>query len=215
MAERASSTQAERRSATRSALLNAAVESLLARGLAGTSTRAVADAAGVSQGALQYHFATKAELIDAALSEELTGTLARTLTAPVPGGWNELDGALWLLDQLWAFHQMPIFAPVLELLAIAHRDAEVARQTGRTLDLLLDQATRTARGCLPRHADHPGFPARLSAVMSTVRGAAAISAIPSDHVCTIDWPHLRHILAETLTSSPEPSRSSPQEESHG
>src|SRR5271154_2528623 len=56
-------TQAERRAATRTALLDAAIDCLAEEGYAKTTTRRIAQRAGVTPGALQHHFATRAELL--------------------------------------------------------------------------------------------------------------------------------------------------------
>ena len=64
-------TQAERRAATRRTLLDAAIELLMESGLSSCSVAAVADRAGMTTGALMYHFKTKAELIRAVISERI------------------------------------------------------------------------------------------------------------------------------------------------
>src|SRR5207302_5430172 len=56
-------TQAARREATRSALLNAAAECLAEEGYARTTVRRIAERAGVTVGALQHHFSTRAALL--------------------------------------------------------------------------------------------------------------------------------------------------------
>src|SRR5258708_34641176 len=61
--ERPRRTQAERREATRTALLDAAIDCLVEDGYANTTTRAIAKRAGVTPGALQHHFSSKAELL--------------------------------------------------------------------------------------------------------------------------------------------------------
>ena len=61
-------TQQARREATRNALLEATIQCLVQQGYAGTTTRAVAERAGVSAGALQHHFASKQELVSEAIS---------------------------------------------------------------------------------------------------------------------------------------------------
>ncbi len=53
--------------ATRSALLDAAEELLVTKGVAGITTRKVADRAGVNQALVHYHFGTIEELLLAAL----------------------------------------------------------------------------------------------------------------------------------------------------
>ena len=70
--------QSDRTAATRASVLDATVELLIERGYAGTSTRLAAERAGVSLGALQHHFRTKAELSVEAMryvTERLAGEL--------------------------------------------------------------------------------------------------------------------------------------------
>ncbi len=63
--------------ATRSAILDAARQRLLADGYARLSTRGVADAAGVPLSQLHYHFGSKQQLILDVLEEENSRRLAR------------------------------------------------------------------------------------------------------------------------------------------
>lgn len=67
-------TQAERRSATRRALLDATITALVELGYSGTTTTEVTRRAGVSQGALFKHFPTKSALV-AAAAEQLFADL--------------------------------------------------------------------------------------------------------------------------------------------
>ena len=67
-------TQAERRSSTRARLLSATIESLVEAGYTRTTTTEVTRRAGVSQGALFKHFATKSALV-AAAAEQLFADL--------------------------------------------------------------------------------------------------------------------------------------------
>jgi AcrR family transcriptional regulator len=60
-------TQAERRAATRTALLEATIECLIDYGYADLTTARVADLAGVSRGAQVHYFANKAALVAAAV----------------------------------------------------------------------------------------------------------------------------------------------------
>ena len=87
-------TQAERRAATRKALLDATIDVLVDRGYAGLTTTLVCERAGVTRGAQAHYFATKADLVvqalshltDALVAELKTGRLRAALdvTAPEP-----------------------------------------------------------------------------------------------------------------------------------
>ena len=81
-----SPSQAERRSATRTALLAAGRELFAARGFAAVPAEEVVRTAGVTRGAMYHHFGDKAELFAAVfeqLEKEITDDLA-TAMADVP-----------------------------------------------------------------------------------------------------------------------------------
>jgi AcrR family transcriptional regulator len=77
----------EKGKATRDALIGAARELFGERGYDGTSIGAVLDAAGVARGALYHHFATKEELFDAVLDQEV----ARVSTVAANAARKEND----------------------------------------------------------------------------------------------------------------------------
>ncbi len=117
-------TQAERREATKTALLDATIECLVEYGYAGTTTSRVVERAGVSRGAQVHHFHTKAELVSEALrhlSERRLGEL-REQTHRLSETGEELGAAL---DLLWQNHSGPLFAASLELWVAARTDAEL------------------------------------------------------------------------------------------
>ena len=60
-------TQQERRDETRGKLLDATIECLLASGYQATTTRRVAELAGVSAGAMTHHFPQRVDLVGAAV----------------------------------------------------------------------------------------------------------------------------------------------------
>ena len=60
-------TQEERSTATRDALIRAAIDLIAERGYAATTTNLVADRAGLSRGALQHHFKSRDEMIAAVM----------------------------------------------------------------------------------------------------------------------------------------------------
>jgi AcrR family transcriptional regulator len=112
--------------ATRQALLDAAVESLVERGYAATTTIETARRAGVSRGAQQHHFPTKALLMTAAVEHLLECRLAefRVAYASVDAGAEWLDAAI---DLAWSMFQSPTFAAWIELWVAARTDPELSR----------------------------------------------------------------------------------------
>lgn len=194
-------TQEERRAATRSALLDATLASLLAHGVAGTSTRGVATMAGVSQGALQHHFPSKSELVGAALTTALVDSL-EDLLAPAFAGGQERDRAAELLDRLWRFHHLPVFRAVVELLSLAQRHAPTGEQMAPTLADLMGRIEAAVVRAVPRLAGEPDFTDRVGLVVAAVRGLAALSGIPRAGA-ELDWPAMRPALVELLVPEPE------------
>ena len=117
-------TQAQRREATRAALLDATIECLVEYGYGGTTTTRVVERAGVSRGAQVHHFHTKAELVSEALrhlAKRRLGDL-REQTKRLPSGRNRLAAAL---DLLWRNHSGPLFSASLELWVAARTDPEL------------------------------------------------------------------------------------------
>jgi AcrR family transcriptional regulator len=108
--------RALRGEATRRRIVEAAREVLLARGYGGTSTRAVADEAGVRLSLVHYHFGSKQRLLLDVLEHENTGLLERqrelyAAPGPLAEKWRTacdfLDedvrsGYVRVLWELWA-----------------------------------------------------------------------------------------------------------------
>lgn len=117
-------TQAERRATTRTKLLDAVLDELVAVGHASLTTPAVCRRAGVSQGALFKHFATKAGLVSAAIEHLFAGLVAdygrSFATASSAGEPVERGVAL-----LWQVFQDPRLLAAYDLYTAARTDAEL------------------------------------------------------------------------------------------
>lgn len=118
-------TQAQRREATRQKLLDAAVAQLVEEGYARTTTIAVAQRAGTSQGALFKHFPSKAALLGAAV-EQLFPRLIGEYQALVRRAPSDGDRVEAAVAQLWALYQRPELQAALELFVAARTDPELA-----------------------------------------------------------------------------------------
>jgi len=94
-------TQAERRAATRAALLEAARSLFAAQGYAATGREQIVDAAGVTRGALHHHFGGKEQLFQGvyeALEEELMARVAEAAMAGATPSEQLRLGSLAYLD---------------------------------------------------------------------------------------------------------------------
>jgi AcrR family transcriptional regulator len=111
--------------ATRLALLDAAVESLYAKGYGALTTNDIARRAGVSRGALLHHFPTKAELVAAAVEHVLRRRLIEFDQAldGLDPGVDVLDTAI---DVVWSMFDGLAFVAWAELWVAARTDSTLA-----------------------------------------------------------------------------------------
>jgi AcrR family transcriptional regulator len=126
MAARADDRRVQERSlATRAALLDAAIECLVDRGYAATTTIETARRAGVSRGAQLHHFPTKARLLATAVEHLFDRRRAEFIEAlaRIDPQADRLDAAL---DLLWSMFQGPAFIAWTELWVAARTDPELA-----------------------------------------------------------------------------------------
>ncbi len=159
----------------REALLESAIASLQQQGYAGTTARDVADRAGVSLGAIGYHFGTVQELLDAALAEAvrrwfepLIGLLSRPQP---PATFEQLGPALdGLLDTL-AGHR-PLVLAYFEALLRAERSLPLRTALAADLDAFRQALTGGIQSLLARQtgAPSPDPQAAASLVMATFDG---------------------------------------------
>jgi AcrR family transcriptional regulator len=117
-------TQAERRSATRAALLRATISCLVELGYTRTTTTEVVRRAGVSQGALFKHFPTKGELVAAAttqLFDDLIDDFSRAFDAAA----KHEDPVVVAIRRLWKVFCAPELHAVYRLYVEAPFDDEL------------------------------------------------------------------------------------------
>jgi AcrR family transcriptional regulator len=152
-------TQAERRAATRSLLLEATTECLVEKGYAGTTTAEIESRAGVSRGARLHHFPTKAALLAATFSQVYSRETRNYAAAMEQMGESAGDFQTGY-RLLWKTYCEPGHAAVLEIYVAARTDPELRTalreisQSGlksarrNANNLVPDLATRDARGLL-------------------------------------------------------------------
>jgi AcrR family transcriptional regulator len=192
-------TQEERRAETRAKLLDATIQSLLEVGYGGTTTRRVAELAGVSQGAQTHHFPYRVELVAAAI-ERLAQRRAeelRRLAASLPD--DRRERARRILDLLWRDFSSELFAVFVKVWVAAADDREL-------YDRLVPIERMMAReivGGIPLVAGGHELPADLAArvttVLATLRGLALTRAFePTARRPKDPWPAVRPLLERML-----------------
>lgn len=106
---------------TRARILEAAMRLFAEIGYHAATNAVIAEAAGLTRGAMLYHFATREELVAAAIAH-IDVARARLLEAaaaePAPG----IDAAEHAIDVYWALLQQPPFVAFAELEAAARTD---------------------------------------------------------------------------------------------
>jgi AcrR family transcriptional regulator len=181
-------------------VLEATVELLAERGYGGTSTRLAAERAGMSLGALQHHFRTKAELSVEAL-RYASRRLAREFVAAAPADADTLERFGAILDRLFVVFRGDTFAAAVEVHLAARTDPdlqEAAAELNRDVEDLIHSS---ARELLPEMIYRPEFPALLQTSLSAVRGLALTSMVPLRDRSE-EWRQVRSqllLLAESIS----------------
>ncbi|WP_203704431.1 TetR/AcrR family transcriptional regulator [Asanoa iriomotensis] len=171
--------QQERSRATQARLLDAAVDSLVELGWAGTTTTVIAERAGVSRGAQLHHYPTKAALVMAAV-EHLADRRAaeiRAEAASLPTGAQRVDR---VIDMLAAAFTGPLYAAALEVWVAARTDPElrtalvpVEARVGRELHRLTVEL-------LGADERRPGVRESVQATLDLMRGLGVANLLSDD-----------------------------------
>jgi AcrR family transcriptional regulator len=132
-------TQQERSERTRAALLDATIDCLVELGYTGTTVHEICRRAGLSRGAQQHHFTTKAELMAGAV-EHLVGRLRREVASSLvlPPGPERVGEAI---DVLWKAFSGKLSTAAMELWVAARTDREL-RRSMLPVDRALARSTR-------------------------------------------------------------------------
>jgi AcrR family transcriptional regulator len=171
--------QQDRSRATRQRLLEAALESLAEVGYAATTVSVVATRAGVSRGAAQHHFPTRADLFAAAVEYMTEVRLAeiRAQASRLPSGPGRTEAIVAMLADVYTG---PLFRAALHLWVaasteeplrqqIVRLEAHVGRQAHRALLEVLDVSERT-----------PGVRETVQGVLDLARGLGLADLLTDD-----------------------------------
>ena len=176
---------------------------LVEDGYAATTTRRVAERAGVTPGALQHHFASRTALVTEAL-RTLTGQLVERFLEPaVEAGESERERAEALIDRLWEVFRGELFAAYLELWVAARTDGELAASLEAVTETMGLEILEGASYAFPDLIGQPGFAEAVVTGLATLRGLALQGFMPGADPDAF-WPSTRrhllilvdHVLAE-------------------
>ncbi len=166
--------QSERRADTRGRLLDATIESLIEVGYAATTIRAVAERAGVSQGAQSHHFPHRVDLVASAF-EHLAAQRSEVYAARA----RELAGdrstrVRALLDMLWEDFSSPLFTVAAKLWVASAEDEELRKRLIPVERRINAATVKIAAEAAGEVATEPGFERKLAIAMNTIAGLALV-----------------------------------------
>ena len=196
-------TQAERRAATRAALVTATVDCLVELGYAHTTTQEVQRRAGVSRGALTHHFTSKADLMLAAvdhLYDEFSESV-RKAAAELP-----LEPATRVplgIEIVWQRFHGALFVAAMELWTAARTDAELRAALlphERRLGAQLRELAREVFG--EEVARHAAAESIYQVLLTSMRGQAMTCFLQPE--APPARPHLQHWQAMVDAFTREP-----------
>jgi AcrR family transcriptional regulator len=172
-------TQAERSERTRELLLDATISCLVELGYARTTVHEICRRAGLSRGAQQHHFTTKAELMTTAL-EHLFARLGEqilTATSDLPPGPERLDVGI---DLLWQAYSGTLSTAAVELWVAARTDEELRRSLLPVDRELGHQTLEFYRRIAGPSVDEARLQTMLLLTVNLVRGLALDAMIGGD-----------------------------------
>jgi AcrR family transcriptional regulator len=189
--------QEERSTETREGLVRAAIECLCDFGYRDATTSVIAARAGVSRGALQHHFASRADLVIAVIDSVATELnfrfdLAALAETPLPAR------VAAVIEHYWQVFDSRMFRAALNVWLAVPGDPVLARRLAARLGDLQEQIVGSWHGLF---AELGRSDAELSAVRRTVMAAVRGYAIarvfgPAEH-----WSEDRAVLCDmTLTA---------------
>jgi AcrR family transcriptional regulator len=172
-------TQAEKTAATRQKLLDATIAVLIERGYKSTSTPLISRRARVSRGGQLHHFATKQDLVAAAVEHLFRRRLDElgARLAAAPGGMLDLRSAATHLLEVYSGET---FYAWLELLVAARTDRALKRRLVALDAQFVAGAEQLCRAYLLPHAGAEEVRATTRLILAIFDGLATHRIIADD-----------------------------------
>ncbi len=165
--------QADRKAQTRKALLDATIQSLVEVGYAKTTTTEITARAGVSQGALFKHFATKEALLSVAAADLCASLFPKFRKAmrSHSKGSDPIEGAI---AGLWSVFKTDEVRVLHELYAAAPTEPGLREALVPVLATHREKIQAEGKLLLPELASMPNFDAAVDFVVTAMQGAAIV-----------------------------------------
>jgi AcrR family transcriptional regulator len=198
--------QQTKSSLTRTAILNAAVECFYQLGYANTPTESIANAAGVSRGAMLHHFPTRIDLI-AATVEHLNQTRLQWYEdeerrAQAGAGQARIEAGI---DTIWRQLDTPAFVVFFELKVASRTDRELAKVFIPAFNAFNRRFAQATRRLFPDLALSEAWERTYYLTSLLLEGMAAARMIDAPRLPEekmLDWlkRELRHSYQDVLTT---------------
>jgi AcrR family transcriptional regulator len=170
----AARTQAQRTAASRAAIIDATISSLVELGYANTTISRIQERSGLARGTLLHHFGTRADLLAAVVHDvaHRRMSILPTGAAPQATGW---DAAV---DLIWHDLQSNNFLALLELWVAARTDTEL-RSVLVPLERAVFEAVHKAISTVVAD-DDPRAPSLVQFTIDLLTGAQMASLLADD-----------------------------------
>ncbi|MDF2694109.1 MAG: Transcriptional regulator, TetR family [Labilithrix sp.] len=166
---------------SRRLVLDAAIRALAKKGLAATSVQDIADAAGMSKGAVHYHFESKDELLERVLErccEVIEARIRAVFEAdgPPPVRIQRALGEMWRVRR----DGVPEMRVITELHALARQNKRIRKACGEALE-------RACRQMIDIGLEH--------LVAMGLKPKVSVELIPRLVIATLDGLSAQHEIA--------------------
>ena len=170
---------AERSAATQQHLIATAIEVIQSRSFEEMSIHELARSAGMTSGAVQHHFESKAVLMMRVLSElvasgDRVGLLWPQPTGPAPERARHFVQATWNL-----VYAQPRFMAAWNIYLGSRNQPDVVAHIASLRQVLDERMRQGFVAAFPELADDPGRDAFIALVFSTLRGLGLLQMFPA------------------------------------
>jgi AcrR family transcriptional regulator len=187
--------------ATRERLLSSAMQAMQHTGAGTISIAAVAQAAGMTTGAVQHHFPSKAALMMQVLGRLVNALESDTNFWP-PAGWSLARRADHFVQQAWAqLYSQPRFSTAWAAYLAARDDALMMAHIAEQRSLIQQRMHAQFILAFPELAAHPQADARIQFIFTTLRGLGLVNPFASKEAVTAQLAVLSDYIQSSSVST--------------